>query len=71
MYLDVAESDPPPRLPRISVARADEVTEEIAVAEHELVPVETNIRVVDREAGQLSRELMSIVVTTKGILRKV
>ena len=54
MYLDVAESDPPPRLRRISVACADEVTEEIAVAVDELVSVETNIRVVDREAGQLS-----------------
>ena len=62
MYLDVAESDPPPRLRRISVACADEVTEEIAVAIHELIPVETNIRVVDGEAGQLPRELLSIVV---------
>ena len=62
MYLDVAESDPPPRLRRISVACADEVTEEIAVAVDELVAVETNIRVVDREAGQLPRELLSIIL---------
>ena len=55
VYLDVAESDPPPRLPRVSVACADEVTEEIAVAVDELVSVETGVGVVDREAGQLSR----------------
>ena len=61
-YLNVAKSNPLPPLPRIGVARSDEVTDEDAVPVDELVPVETDIRVVDGEAGQLPGELFSGVV---------
>ena len=61
-YLDVAKSNPFPPLPRIGVARADEVTDEDAVPVDELVPVETDVRVVDGEAGQFPGELFSSVV---------
>ena len=58
-YLNVAKSNPLPPLPRIGVARADEVTDEDSVPVDELVPVETDIRVVDGETGQFPGVLVS------------
>ena len=65
-YLNIAIANPLPLLPRIGVARADHVADEVAVSVDEFLPMESDIRIVDGKAGQFPGWLYSTIVRFHG-----